>query len=106
MIIAVSIFRKITPFVNDNIDVFQGISSCEEYDLSVTSVLQSEYSQDAVVTFITPPDKNIAGDLEPVLAPEHDRVSVRWRGWEKLSCIRQYQVIKQYYMTKINVSGI
>ena len=73
-----------------------GIGSCGEYDLSVTAVLQSQYSQDALLTFLTPPDMNIALDLDPIVLPDHDSISVKWRGWEKLSCIRQYQVVKKY----------
>ena len=69
-----------------------GIQSCAEYDLSIVTVIQGVYSEDLTATFITPPLRDTALQLDPIVLPGASSITAQWRGFERLSCINKYQV--------------
>ena len=59
---------------------------------TVLYMIQGQYSGDLATTFVTPPRRDTGLQLDPVVLPGATSITARWRGFEKLSCIRQYQV--------------
>ena len=76
----------------DNSLTLENLESCQEYEITVYAVLGEQYSQEAVETFMTYPDDNVAEKLDPEIVPDTDNVLVKWKGSEKLSCIPKYNV--------------
>ena len=76
-----------------SVQLVEGIDSCGEYDIVVSAVIDTHYSNDVTGTFITPPLRDIALLLDPIVLPGARSITAKWRGFEKLSCIRQYQVM-------------
>ena len=70
----------------------EGIRSCCEYEVVVAAVLGQEYSQDAVLSFMTEPRPDAAHRLEPVVTTSVSGLAATWRGFERLSCVRRYAV--------------
>lgn len=73
--------------------VLSEVSSCTEYDIAVTAVLQSQYSQERRDTFLTPPARDTALGLDPIILPTVNGITARWRGFQRLSCIRDYRIM-------------
>ena len=72
--------------------VLSEVSSCTEYEIAVTAVLGSGYSQERRDTFLTPPDRTTALALDPIILPTVAGITARWRGFQRLACIREYQI--------------
>ena len=71
----------------------EGVLSCTEYQLAVTAVLQSQYSRESLCTFLTPPDPQVALSLDPIVLPSVSGITARWRGFQRLACIRDYRIM-------------
>ena len=72
------------------VTLMQGIQSCSEYEFKIAAVTGAEFSEDTTGTFITQPEVMAAAVLEPELVPTTAGITVRWAGYEKLSCIQSY----------------
>ena len=70
----------------------EGVESCSEYKIAVTAVIQSQYSRETLQTFLTPPDSQVALSLDPIVLPAVTGITARWRGFQRLSCIRDYRI--------------
>ena len=70
----------------------EGIEDCSEYDYKISASTGTEYSDDTVATIITHPRIDAAASLEPQVSPTTHGLTVRWKGYEKLPCIKTYEV--------------
>ena len=71
----------------------EGVESCTEYRIAVTAVIKAQYSQQTLQTFLTPPDSEVALSLDPIILPSVSGITARWRGFQRLSCIRDYRIM-------------
>lgn len=95
-------YRKITddagPFTSkltetNSILLEEGIDTCSEYELSLSSLAGDAYSDDEATTeFLIPPAYSAAEKLNPTITPGITSVTVSWDAWEKLSCVESYSV--------------
>jgi len=76
----------------NSIILTDGLEPCNEYEIRVSAVIGDEYSEENIVTFLTPPQTNAAGKLEPVTQITSNSVVARWNGFKQLSCISEYIV--------------
>jgi len=70
----------------------EGIASCSEYEIKVTSVIGDKYSQESVITYVTKPLPTDAKRIDPKVTSSTDSVTVSWNGFAQLSCFTKYTV--------------
>jgi len=95
-------YRKITvddiPYTSQIVDtntivLEEGIDTCSEYELSLSSMAGDRYSDDEATTeFHIPPAYSAAEKLNPTIIPGITSMEASWNAWEKLSCVESYSV--------------
>ena len=68
------------------------IQACTEYDIKISASTASEYSDDTIATILTQPNIDAADILEPEVVTTTHGLTVRWKGYEELPCIKTYIV--------------
>jgi len=87
-----TISKQVQASQANSIILTDGLQPCSEYEIRVSAVIGDEYSEENMVTFLTPPQTNAAEKLEPVTQITSNSVIARWNGFEELSCISEYIV--------------
>jgi len=83
-----AIASKESPAVN-----VDSLEPCTTYKATIYSALGEEYSEEMLEgTFSTLPRRDTGDLLETKTEPGLNSVSVTWPAWEKMSCIKDYQV--------------
>ena len=70
----------------------EGLKFCTNYEVSLSAVLNGEYSEDTVENFKTKPRTDAAAHLNVKVVPAMDSANVEWEAWKVASCIDEYEV--------------
>jgi len=69
-----------------------GIDTCSEYEVFVSAVTGEAYSDSDSIDIFTPPAGDAASRLTPSINAGTSSVDISWEGWEKLACVKEYEV--------------
>merc|ERR1711915_26194 len=87
-----SITKEIKVTEEPSVIFSEGIESCSEYEIKVTSIIGDKYSQESVITYVTKPLPTDAQRINFKVTSSTDSVSVSWNGFAQLSCFTKYTV--------------
>merc|ERR1711915_232221 len=87
-----SITKEIEVTEEPSVIFSDGIESCSEYEIKVTSIIGDKYSQESVITYVTKPLPTDAQRIDLKVTSSKDSVSVPWNGFAQLSCFTKYTV--------------
>lgn len=75
-----------------SVTLAEGIDTCSDYEVIVSSVTGESYSDGEPIEFDTPPAVSAAQKLSPKITPRTDSLEASWDAWEQLSCVESYIV--------------
>jgi len=85
------------PFVTvtsetNSVTLSDQIDTCSEYEVNVAAITGEAYGDAESVEFFTQPASDAVQKLSPTINPDMTSVEISWEGWEKLSCVEEYEV--------------
>jgi len=72
--------------------ILEDVEPCLTYEILVSAYTGEEVSDEVSLDFTTKPSELAANDLDLVIVPGVNSVSVSWDGWKSLSCVVSYTV--------------